>query len=74
MDVLALDGVKFSSDARVPIMTLEWDGANIPAQQLATVILLSLKGVAASYPDFVNITEIFEEEIDDEERDGHQEI
>jgi uncharacterized protein YsxB (DUF464 family) len=74
VDVLELEGVKFSSDPNVPVMTLEWDGANIPAQQFASTILLSLKGVAASYPDFVNITEVFEEETDDEERDEHQKI
>ncbi|MDR1019206.1 MAG: ribosomal-processing cysteine protease Prp [Synergistaceae bacterium] len=61
-DVLGLDDVKFSSDAQKPRMSIAWGSGGTSAQQIAITVLLSLKGVAASYPGYVSVDEFFEEE------------
>jgi uncharacterized protein YsxB (DUF464 family) len=61
-DVLGLKDVKLARDAKRPRMTVEWADGGVSAQQIASTVLLSLKGVARSYPAFVSITEVFEEE------------
>jgi uncharacterized protein YsxB (DUF464 family) len=61
-DVLKLDNLKYASDPDVPMILLEWDSRDVPAQYLARTIILTIKGVAASYEDFVGVVEISEEE------------
>ena len=61
-DVVGLNDVICLSDRAVPIMSIEWAGGGESAQKIALTVLLSLKGVAASYPNFVSIAEVFEEE------------
>jgi uncharacterized protein YsxB (DUF464 family) len=61
-DVLGLEDVKFTSDAQKPRMSIEWGSGGLGAQQIARTVLLSLKGVAASYPGCVSVDEFFEEE------------
>jgi uncharacterized protein YsxB (DUF464 family) len=68
-DVLGLKGTKFFSDPAIPFMSIEWDGADRDAQQLARTILLSLRGVEAAYSDFVNIVDVSEEEGNYDRRD-----
>ena len=65
-DVLGLADVRFESDALKPRMSIEWGGGGAPAQQIALTVLLSLKGVAASYPGYVSVDEFFEEEGKDD--------
>ena len=58
-DVLHLDSLNVESVPAIPKMSIEWDAADTSAQLIAQTILLSLKAVANSYPDFVIV---FEEE------------
>lgn len=69
VDVLELEDVKYFSDPNLPVMSLGWDGASLPAQRLAVTILLSLKSVEASYPGFVKVNEVFEEDTGDDENE-----
>lgn len=55
-DVLKID-VTQRSDPKIPEMTIEWDASNDSGQQLARTILLSLKAVANSYPEYVSVLE-----------------
>ncbi|MDR3322393.1 MAG: ribosomal-processing cysteine protease Prp [Synergistaceae bacterium] len=66
-DVLELEGVASFSDPEIPLVTVEWDEDSLPARQLAATILLSLAGVADTYPDFVRVTEVIEEDDDDDD-------
>jgi uncharacterized protein YsxB (DUF464 family) len=61
-EVIELKDVTCSSDRDAPMMSIEWSGGGISSQQIAMTILLSLKGVAVSYPGFVSVAEVFEEE------------
>jgi uncharacterized protein YsxB (DUF464 family) len=61
-DVLKLENLKYSSDPDIPMIRLEWDSRDASAQQLAKTIILTIKGIAASYDDFVSVIEILEEE------------
>ncbi|MDR3332806.1 MAG: ribosomal-processing cysteine protease Prp [Synergistaceae bacterium] len=58
-DVLELKGVKSFIDRKTRVMSYEWDGSVEEAQTIAWTILLSIKAVAESYPDYIEVREVF---------------
>jgi uncharacterized protein YsxB (DUF464 family) len=63
-DVLGIKDVKLVNvrDPDASFMSVEWRTSLDRTQQLATTIFLSLKGVEKSYPDFVMVNEVLEED------------
>lgn len=61
-DVLALEGVREDSDPGVPSISLVWSGGGERAECIARTVYLSLQGVAASYPEYVTVRELYEED------------
>ncbi|MDR1885771.1 MAG: ribosomal-processing cysteine protease Prp [Synergistaceae bacterium] len=58
-DVLRLEGVRIERDRENALISYEWDSSVAEAQCIARTILLSLKAVAESYPEFVAVREFF---------------
>ena len=56
-DVLKLDKISVESNRQIPEMSIEWENVDVNSEQIAQTILLSLKAVANSYPDFVVVYE-----------------
>ncbi len=56
-DVLQLGDVSLASDPEIPVMCIEWVSDDYTAQKIAQTMLLSIKAVANSYPDFVVVYE-----------------
>ena len=69
-DVLQLRSLQAVQDPEVPYMARIWEESSREAQYIARTILLSLQAIAESYPDYVLICELVEEEngYDDEQK------
>jgi uncharacterized protein YsxB (DUF464 family) len=57
VNVLGLEDVKFVKKQKSALISCEWDNSTVEVQHIAQTILLSLKGVAESYPEYVSVCE-----------------